>query len=279
MHKLIGSLRLAVVFLYTVLVFLFVLLLLPVLRDRSRASVMRFLARTLPAILGVKFVVKGRVPDEAAVLDGRRSGPGYMVCSNHVSFLDIFVLHAVLPVRFVAKKEIASWPVFGRIASGVGTIFIDRSRRRAVLEVAEVMSKAINEGTNVLFFPEGTTGRGDKLLPFYANLFSAACESGCEILPVTVRYTLNGETTTLCSYADAPLFDVMKRIASTPGLGVEVTVLDAVSSFGRDRRELCAEVSRDMAAVLGVPDATAERDAKVAARRAACAAPHPTEAV
>ena len=188
-------------------------------------------------------------------------GPGYMVCANHVSFIDIFILDAVLPCRFVAKKEIASWPVFGFIARGTGTLFIARSRKRAVLEIADAMAGAINEGTNVLFFPEGTTGNGLELLPFHPNLFEAAVRSGAQILPVTLRYTLDGKPSGLVSYAgDVALFTVLKRILFTPGLGVEVTLLDPISVDGKTRQALCLEASALMSGALGVSDVTAERE-------------------
>ena len=137
----------------------------------------------------------------------------------------------------------------------------DRSRKRAVLEIADAMAGAINEGTNVLFFPEGTTGNGLELLPFHPNLFEAAVRSGAQILPVTLRYTLDGKPSGLVSYAgDVALFTVLKRILFTPGLGVEVTVLDPVSVDGKTRQALCLEASALMSGALGVSDVTAERE-------------------
>ena len=133
--------------------------------------------------------------------------------------------------------------------------------KRQVLEIADAMAGAINEGTNVLFFPEGTTGNGLELLPFHPNLFEAAVRSGAQILPVTLRYTLDGKPSGLVSYAgDVALFTVLKRILFTPGLGVEVTVLDPVSVDGKTRQALCLEASALMSGALGVSDVTAERE-------------------
>ena len=95
----------------------FAVLVLPVLTDESRAAWIRSLARIVPSIMGVRVKVSGGIPDEDAVTLARRQGKtGYMICSNHISFLDIFLLDSILPVRFVAKKEIESWPVFGLIS-------------------------------------------------------------------------------------------------------------------------------------------------------------------
>lgn len=262
MGFLLGIWRFFCIALITLVLALFVVFVLPVLTDRARVRWIRRFAAACLAIFGVRFVLKGRVPqdiDEKGLVRGR---PGYMVCANHISFLDIFALESFLPVRFVAKREIADWPIFGMIAKGAGTLFIDRSRKRAVLEMAETMQKSLEAGESVLFFPEGTTGPGDKLLPFYANLFAAGVAAQTRILPVAVRYVLKGETTTVPSYAgNTPMFEVMKRIVRTPGLSVEVNVLEPIDTVGKTRQEVCAIASAQMAAALGMPDATAEKAA------------------
>ena len=249
MRYVIGCGRMAAVGIMILVILFILLVLFPLVGRKGR-------------VLGVRMTVRGAVPvAQRAECGVNGEGPGYMVCANHVSFIDIFILDAVLPCRFVAKKEIASWPVFGFIARGTGTLFIDRSRKRAVLEIADAMAGAINEGTNVLFFPEGTTGNGLELLPFHPNLFEAAVRSGAQILPVTLRYTLDGKPSGLVSYAgDVALFTVLKRILFTPGLGVEVTVLDPVSVDGKTRQALCLEASALMSGALGVSDVTAERE-------------------
>lgn len=265
--------RLTLVALLILLILFTVIVLFPLAGHAGRGRLTRTLARLSMRVMGIRVRVSGEVPDRSAADIGWASdGPGYMVCANHVTFVDIFALSSVLPVRFVAKREIASWPVFGLISKRTGTIFIDRSRRRAVLEIAEAMSGAMKEGRNVLFFPEGTTGTGEGLLPFHANLFAAAVSAEAPILPVTLRYTHKGETTTLVSYAHRDLFTVLKDICTTPGLEVEIQVLPVLTSAGRDRREICAEASRVMSAALGVEDATALQEAKRRARAAAVAA-------
>ena len=273
MRYIIGCGRLALVGLLILLILAAIFLAFPFLGKAGRGRLIRTISGWIPAALGLNFTVKGHLPDEEAFRSGvTPDGEGYMVCANHISFVDIFVLDAVLPCRFVAKQEIASWPVFGVIAKGVNTIFIDRSRKRAVLEIGEMMAQAIREGSNVLFFPEGTAGTGEKLLPFSDNPLQAASQSDARILPVTIRYTRDGEVSTIPSYAGkVALFTVLKRILFTPGLGVEVTVLDPVSSEGKTRQALCSELSALMSASLGVPDATAEKEAARVARLRAAA--------
>ena len=161
-------------------------------------------------------------------------------------------------------------PVFGLISRAAGTLFIDRSRKRAVLEMAEKMNETLRAGESVLFFPEGTTGEGRVLLPFYANLFASAVATEAELIPVVIRYTQKGKVTTIPSYAgNIPLFTVMKRIVFSSGLEAEVQVLEPISSAGVDRKTLCAQTSAVMSAALGVPDATAAKEEAVRQRREA----------
>ena len=141
MRYIIGCGRFAAVGILILIILAAIFLCFPFMSKEHRGRWIRRIAGWIPAALGMKLTVKGRVPDEPAFTSGvTPDGCGYMVCSNHISFVDIFVLDAVLPCRFVAKKEIASWPVFGAIAKGVDTLFIDRSRKRAVLEIAELMA-------------------------------------------------------------------------------------------------------------------------------------------
>lgn len=261
MKVLIGFWRFVLVLLIILGIIAVLGLLFPFCKRKGKARWIRRLSRWALGVLGIRFTMKGGVPDERA-LDGRiPDGPGYLVCANHVSFADIFVLDAVLPCRFVAKKEIAGWPVFGWISKGVDTLFIDRQNRRAVLEIGNLMREAVEEGTNVLFFPEGTTSSGERLRPFYANLFQVAASSGAPVLPVCLRYTQNGKLSTVASYTDnTPLFTVIKRIVFNRGLGVEVTVLPPIDSKGKDRHQISSEAARMMSRELGVEDETALKE-------------------
>lgn len=261
--------RLFLLVLLTIVLVFIVAVIFPLVSERTRIRLIKRWAPRVLWVLGIRMIVRGQVPDPEAAEGLRAEGPGYLVCANHISFADIFVLDTVLPVRFIAKKEIASWPVFGLISRRVGTIFIDRSSRRAIVDVAADMDKHLQAGENVLFFPEGTTGPGDALLPFYANLFSAAKPSNAELLPIAVRYLCDGKPSAMPSYAHRALFDVLWDILRARDVAAEVTVLSPIPTEGRDRRVLCAEASRVMADALGWPDATAEKARALEARRAA----------
>lgn len=268
MRYITGSIRLVLLGLLILFILCAALFVFPLLGWRRRGPLARRMASWIPVVLGLRVAIRGALPDPAARRGYRDGAPGFMVCANHISFVDIFIIESFLPAHFVAKKEIAAWPIFGAITTAAGTIYIDRSRKRAVLEVGEVMKSAMEAGENVLFFPEGTTGPGDALLPFHANLFAAAVEAKTDVLPVTIRYTLKGETTTLASYAERPLWEVLKAILYTPGLAAEVTILPPIDASTNDRRAISSAASRDMARALGFADATALQEAALAKLRA-----------
>ena len=253
MRSIVGSARLILLAVVIVILFFLVVGVFPVVPDSMRVRMVKRWAPRVLRVLGIRLDVKGRIPNAEAASGLREDGPGYLVCANHISFADIFVLDSILPVRFIAKKEISKY---------VGTIFIDRSSRRAIVDVVDVMDKHLARGENVLFFPEGTTGPGDALLPFYANLFSAAKPAeynGLEVLPITLKYYVNGIPSTIPSYASRDLFTVLKDIVKTKNVSVEATILTPIKAAAYDRRTLCAETSRAMAEALGWPDATAAK--------------------
>jgi 1-acyl-sn-glycerol-3-phosphate acyltransferase len=131
---------------------------------------------------------------------------GCLVVSNHQSYLDILVLSAHFPVQFVAKKDIASWPLIGWMAQLGNTIFIDRGSTRQSWQCAQSIITSLQEGTHVLVFPEGTSTNGTQVLPFKSLLFCAALKTGSPVLPLTLNYTtineqpLNHQTRDLCCW-------------------------------------------------------------------------------
>jgi 1-acyl-sn-glycerol-3-phosphate acyltransferase len=135
------------------------------------------LSRRVLDINGVHVTVRGSVP----------AGPVLLVC-NHLGYLDPIVLGALLPLVAVAKSELSRWPLVGRIAAHVGTLFI---RRGSAHHGAVVLRRALRRlaaGVPVLNFPEGTTTDGSgPLLPFRRGLFGIAFRSGVRVVPVGLR--------------------------------------------------------------------------------------------
>jgi 1-acyl-sn-glycerol-3-phosphate acyltransferase len=110
-----------------------------------------------------------------------------MIVANHISWLDIFVINALHPCRFVAKSEIRAWPVLGWLVDKAGTVFIARGNRRELRNIFKGMVAALEAGQRVAFFPEGTTAAQGQVLPFHANLFEAAVDSRVPVQPYALR--------------------------------------------------------------------------------------------
>lgn len=128
-----------------------------------------------------------------AGLDLRASGQVYregpvLYVANHVSYLDIIVLGAMVDAVFVAKHDVADWPLFGRLARMRQCIFVTRKATHVRGE-AEMIRCALESGRNVILFPEGTTGCGGKLLPFKSALLAAVDGlPQVRIQPVSIAY-------------------------------------------------------------------------------------------
>ncbi|MCR8547081.1 1-acyl-sn-glycerol-3-phosphate acyltransferase [Salipiger sp. P9] len=101
----------------------------------------------------------------------RLAGPGALV-ANHSSWLDIFALNARRNVYFVSKAEVARWPLIGWLARATGTVFITRDPREAAAQ-KRVFEERLLHGHRLLFFPEGTSTDGQRVLPFKSTLFAA----------------------------------------------------------------------------------------------------------
>ncbi|MBK7542991.1 MAG: 1-acyl-sn-glycerol-3-phosphate acyltransferase [Candidatus Competibacteraceae bacterium] len=108
--------------------------------------------------------------------------------ANHVSWLDIFCIAAVCPTHFLAKHEVAAWPLFGWLCRRAGTAFIRRGAAGGASEAAEQLTRRLRRGGRVLVFPEGTSTDGASVRRFYPRLFHAAVLAGCPVQAIALRY-------------------------------------------------------------------------------------------
>lgn len=186
--------------------------------------------------------------------DGQALPEGHLVVANHVSWLDIAAVHAVLPqARFVSKADVKHWPLVGALVEGAGTLFIERASKRDALRVVHQAAAALQVGDCVAVFPEGTTGAGAELLPFHANLLQAAIATEAPVLPVVLRWHEPGErfSTAARFIGDTTLVQSLWRIASARGVGVDVQILPSVATEGQERRALGEALRSAMGARLG----------------------------
>ena len=188
-------------------------------------------------------------------MTGSLGQPNVLVVANHVSWLDIFALHAVGPVRFIAKSEIARWPLVGRLVGGVGTLFIERARRHDTHRVNQEVAQALAEGDIVAVFPEGTTTDGAELLPFKGSLLQPIVDAAGHVQPVAVRYrTPEGDRSTAVAYTNGTTFLAsFWRICGVRALIVDLQAIAPIPAHARHRRELAHEAEQAIRGALALP--------------------------
>ncbi len=213
------------------------------------ALLVREWSRQMLAIIGVTLVVRGTPPAHGPLL----------LVANHISWLDILVMDAAHPARFVSKADVKHWPVLGALITGAGTLYIERASRRDAMRVVHQMAAALTAGDTLAVFPEGTTGDGRALLPFHANLIQAAISAHAPVLPMALQY-LDGASGAV---SDAPLFlgettllQSVWRSLRADGVQACVHFGEPQLAAGRDRRTWAADLQQAVGALLGTGGAS-----------------------
>ncbi len=112
----------------------------------------------------------------------------FLLISNHLSYMDVLVIAAAAPARFLSRADVANWPGIGPIARSAGTLFIDRATKRDLPRVIGQVQAAFETGSGVVFFPEGTSSGGAEVLPFKASLFEFAAQGGIPVHCASLAY-------------------------------------------------------------------------------------------
>jgi 1-acyl-sn-glycerol-3-phosphate acyltransferase len=194
-------------------------------------------SREMLAVLGIRLELHGQPC---------ASGPMLLV-ANHISWLDILVMHAARYCRFVSKADVMHWPLIGTLATGGGTIYIERASRRDALRVVHHVAESLARGDVVAVFPEGTTSDGVELLPFHANLIQAAVSANAPAQPVALSFIdahTRALTLTPCYVGDDTLLgSVWRTLAGAPVTAV-VRYGEPQLPLGRDRRAWATDLRR-----------------------------------
>ncbi|SDN98122.1 1-acyl-sn-glycerol-3-phosphate acyltransferases [Lentzea jiangxiensis] len=206
-------------------------LLLP---GKQRESAIRLWFRVVLRAFGVRLEVHGarrfqEIPER-----------GVLVASNHVSWLDELAIDSVQPIKLVAKKDVKSWPVLGRIITAAGTVYLDRERLRELPRTVDELAATLRGGSAVGIHAEGTTWCGLASGRYKPALFQAALDAGVPVRPIVLRYRIGDHLTTQPAFIGSDtLVDSIRRVLKVKGLVVEVHVLDEIAP-GRaaTRREL-----------------------------------------
>jgi len=190
----------------------------------------------------------------------RATGPGRgdaagAVVANHVSWIDVFVLNAFAPCRFVAKAEVRGWPAIGWLSARAGTIYVARGARAGLREANATIATHLAAGERLAFFPEGTSAAQGSMLPFHANLFQGVCAAGAAVHPVALRYLgPDGQLSAAAEYIGATsLWESILSLIEHGPFVAEVAFLPPIASGGLGRRALAAQAHEAIIAYLDNP--------------------------
>jgi len=184
---------------------------------------------------------------------GRRPSPATFLVANHVSWLDILAINAIVPVTFVCKREVRAWPLIGWLAARNETIFMSRRSAAQAREVNVELARRLAEGATVAVFPEGTTTDGRSVLPFRAALLQSAIDSGAAVLPLALRYTdAQGNPCLEAAFVgDMTFLQSLLAVTGVPRMIAQVKSAAPLASAPAERRLLAHRARKRIATLLG----------------------------
>ena len=170
--------------------------------------------------------------------------------ANHVSWVDIVVLHSQRMMGFVAKREISQWPLVGWLAARGETIYHQRGNQESLGGVLHEMLARLRAGRSVGVFPEGRTRDGRELGPFHARIFLAAVEAGAPVQPVALRYGVGGAAQSIVAFQpNESFFANFLRLLGEPARSTDVVFLAPIEPGDADGRRRIAEIARERIAI------------------------------
>lgn len=222
---------------------------------RLRRSLPRFWHKATLRALGIRVHVHGKL-DQSRPL---------MIAANHASWKDILVLGSLSDVTFIAKTEVASWPLFGALAKLQKTIFIAREEKRRTGDQVSEIAGRMADGEIVVLFPEGTTSDGNRVLNVKSSLFGAAAaalpedgEGGVHVQPVAIAYTrvqgmpMGRYHRPIAGWpGDTGLTESLLGVLRAGAIDVDVTFGESVKfSKGDSRKHLATQIEARLRAML-----------------------------
>lgn len=197
----------------------------------------------LADILGVQITVSGYRPQ-----------PPAMLVSNHVSWLDVVVLGGLTHTDFLSKYEIRKWPVVGWLAAKSGTLFIRRGDGEAGA-VSQQIARRLSARGLLTLFPEGTTTDGRDVRPFFSRLFAAAVDTGTDVVPVALRYHIDGALDPVAPYTDnQSIADSVRGLVARETTAVHVVFGTPIALHGHSRKQVAEQARAAIVQALQSPE-------------------------
>jgi 1-acyl-sn-glycerol-3-phosphate acyltransferase len=213
-------------------------------KKKLRGRMVKFVCKGLLRILGVQLKIIGEPSNERPLL----------MVSNHISYLDIWILASAVDCRFVPKSEIAQWPVIGLICRILDVVFIDRSTGK-IMQGNQAIASALAQGEIVALFPEATTGDGKHMLPFKPAFFESA--QGAAIQPAAIAYRKirglpidYGQWPLIAWYGDMSLLPHLWKLLSLGKIEAELHFLPLMEHSGEGRKQLALQAQSAIEAAL-----------------------------
>lgn len=189
--------------------------------SRWRNRVIRTWARAVARCLALRVTVEGAPPRG-----------GFVLVSNHISYLDLLLFVQNVDVVFVAMSQLRPVPIIGAIVAAAGTIFIDRSSKRDAMRVVGEVEAVVRRGGGVVLFPEATSSDGKDVLPFKPALLESAIRLGQPVEYAVIRYRQEG----VSWWGDIPLLPQVRGVLGMPRIDATLQFCGAITAT--DRREL-----------------------------------------
>lgn len=217
---------------------------LPRLTAEQREQRIRDWCGTLLAILHIRVIAHGAIPD--------RTTARTLFVSNHISWIDIWALKQLHPMHFVAKSEIRAWPVVGWLAARTGTLFITREKRQDTKRAMNSIEQALARDECLCFFPEGTTTDGTELKPFKSSLLQAAINAQATVWPLAIHYPdpAGGPNTAVAYCGDITMRESLWEVLKQPEIVVELRFAAPIAAHGQERRHLAHQARQAIASRL-----------------------------
>lgn len=205
-----------------------------------RRRVFRWWGQLNRRVIGMRVQLSGPMPP-----------PSCFLVTNHLGYIDILLLSGFLPAVFVSKAEVAEWPVLGRIVRSMGTVFIDRTRKRDITAANASIQAALDRGDGVVLFAEGTSSRGDRVLPLRPSLLDVPATRQYPVSYATISYTTPPGSPSagdiVCWWDDSSFFGHFINLLGLPRFEAHVRFGDA-TVVESDRKDLARRLHESISA-------------------------------
>lgn len=240
MRSVVGALKLATYLILTLILIPVQWAVMKVTSGKSILVIPKFYHGLSCKIFGIKVIVEGNI----------KTAPHTVYMSNHLSYLDITVISSVLPACFMAKKDVAGWPLFGTLARLQNTLFVSRNPRDASTSKIE-FEERLKSPLPLIIFPEGTSSNGSSILPFKSSLFESFLMKKTAIQPFTIslleidgKRPLSGEIRDLYAYhGDISLPPHFWNFSKLKGCVIKLNFKEPILTISyNDRKSLSIDV-------------------------------------